>query len=165
MGTLCFNFLFLNLTITLSRFVIRWHACRSSGTTSWPINDKALQIVSSRTLSRISCGMGFNSRVSFLWFCALLTAFLSNWMIREYNRGLHFLVTTKSEKSSLYFFEKLSNLSVSSVRRAVISESFTSCYISSYLLRFSIWHLVKNHFSQDIKRFRKIKKELRAKQF
>ena len=162
---MCYNFLSLSLTITLSWFDILWHTCRSLGTTSWPVNNKALHIVSSRTLLWISWGMGFNSRVSFLWFCTLLTAFLSNWMIREYNRGLHFLVTTKSEKSSLYFFEKLSNLSVSCVSRSVISESFTSCYISSYLLRFSIWHLVKNHFSQDIERFRKIKKELRAKQF
>ena len=134
--TLCFNFLSLNLTITLSRFDIRWHACRSSGTTSWPVNNKALHIVSSRTLSWISWGTGFNSRVSLLWYCALVTAFFSNWTRQEYNRELHFLVKTKSDLSSLYFFEKLSSFSVRSLSRSVISESFAGSSMSSCLLRF-----------------------------
>ena len=101
--TLCFNFLSLNLTITLSRFDIQWHACRSLGTTSWPVNDKALHIVSSRTLSWISWDTGFNSRVSLLWYCALLTAFFSNWTIREYNRevmqSVHRLLVSKLMQS------------------------------------------------------------------
>ena len=127
----------LDLTITLSRFDIWWHACRFSGTTSWPVNDKALHIVSFRTLSWISWAAGFNSR--------------------------SFLVRTKSNLCYSYFFEKVSNLSLSSLSQSVISENLTSSSMSSSLLRFSIWRLVKNQFSQDIKTFKKIIKELRVK--
>ena len=153
----------LDLTITLSRFDIRWHACRFSGTTSWPVNDKALHIVSFRTLSWISWAAGFNSRSFLQRYCALFTAFFSDWTIWEYNREFHFLVRTKSDLCYSYFFEKVSNLSLSSLSRSVISENLTSSSMSSSLLRFSICRLVKNQFSQDIKTFKKIIKELRAK--
>ena len=48
----------LNLTITLSVLFIRWQACKSFGTTFTPVNDKALQMFSSKTSSVISAGTG-----------------------------------------------------------------------------------------------------------
>ena len=156
--TLCFNFLSLNLIITLSRFDIRWHAYRSSGTTFWPVNNKVLHIVSYRTLSWISWGTGFNSRLCVLWYCALLTSFFSKWMIQEYNRELHLVITTKSDLGSSYFLEKLSNLSVSSLNRSVLSDSFTSSSTSSSLLIFSIWLLVKTTLVKILKDLRRLKR-------
>ena len=148
---MCFNFLSLNLTITLSRFDIWWHTRRSSVITSWSVNDKALQIICFKTLLW----------TSLLWYYAFLTVFFSNWKLPEYNGKLQFLVTTKLDLSSSYFFEKFSNLSVSSLSRSTISENFTSSSINSSLLTFSIWLLVKT--LKDFIRFEKILKELRAK--
>ena len=98
----CGLILSLNLTISLSRFHIRWHAWRTSGIVSWPV--KALQIASSRKLW-ISWSTGFSSTVCLLWYSTLLTVFSSNWAMWEYSWELHFLVTTKSDWSSSYFFE------------------------------------------------------------
>ena len=154
----------LDLTITLSRFDIRWHACRFSGTTSWPVNDKSYILFPSEHCREYLGPWGL---IPGVLFCDTvrysLTAFFSDWTLWEYNREFHFLVRTKSDLCYSYFFEKVSNLSVSSLSRSVISENLTSSSMSSSLLRFSIWRLVKNHFSQDIKKFKKIIKELRAK--
>ena len=48
----------LNLTITLSHLFIRWQACKSFGTTFTSVNDKALQMFSSKTSSGMSAGTG-----------------------------------------------------------------------------------------------------------
>ena len=73
----------LNLTITLSVLFIRWQACKSFGTTFTPVNDKGLQMFSSKTSSVTSAGTWFNSIVSLLlcWnlsqHCAPVVLFLS----------------------------------------------------------------------------------------
>ena len=145
--TLCFDFLSLNLTITLSRFVIRGRACV----------DLRVQLLDQLTTKPYKlyppehCRdyLGLKSRVSLLWYCALPTAFFTKWTIQEYNnKELHFLVTTKSDWNYSHFFEKLSNLSVSSLSRSVISVNYANSSMSSSLLRFSIWLVLnKKHFS------------------
>ena len=76
-----------------------WHAWRSSGFSSWPIRDNALQTLLSITSSLIDAGTVFISR---LWYWALVTAFLSNWTILSLNKHLQFLLTVSSEEIISY---------------------------------------------------------------
>ena len=76
-----------------------WHAWRSSGFSSWPIRDNALQTLLSITSSPIDAGTVFISR---LWYWALVTAFLSNWTILSLNKHLQFLLTVSSEEIISY---------------------------------------------------------------
>ena len=76
-----------------------WHASRSSGFSSWPIRDNALQTLLSITSSPIDAGTVFISR---LWYWALATAFLSNWTILSRNKRLQFLLTVSSEEIISY---------------------------------------------------------------
>ena len=99
---LCFCFLHLNLMMTVSFFFKWWHAWRSSGFTSWPVRDNALQTLLSRTSSSIEAGTGFISSYSWRWYCALLTAFLSNWTILSLSKRLQFLLTVSSEERISY---------------------------------------------------------------
>ena len=75
----------LNLTITLSDLFIRWQACKSFGTTFTPVNDKALQMFSSKISSVISAGTAFNSIVSLLYWefvtavCSSCAILVSKW--------------------------------------------------------------------------------------
>ena len=109
----------------------------------------------------ISLGTGFISGVYLLHY--LQDSFLIGWCKNIAESCNFWYITSKSDLSSSYFFEKLSNFSVSSLSQSAIPENFTSSFMSSSLLRFSFWLLCKNHFCKDIKRFRKIIKELRAK--
>ena len=83
--------------------------------------------------------------------------------MQQYNKDLHFLLTSKSDLNSSYFFETLSNFSVSLLSRYAISQNFTSSFISCSFLKYSFLNSCRNHFCKDIKRFQKIVKELRAK--
>ena len=76
-----------------------WHAWRSSGFSSLPIRDNALQTLLSKTSSPIDAGTVFISR---LWYWALVTAFLSNWTILSLNKRLQFLLTVSSEEIISY---------------------------------------------------------------
>ena len=105
-----FCFLHLNLTITVSFFFKRWHGWRSSGFTSWPVRDNALQTLFSRTSSLIDAGTGFISSDSRRWYWALLTAFLSNWTILSVSKRLQFLLTVSSELRISYHFRKWDGL-------------------------------------------------------
>ena len=84
---LCLCFLHLNLIITVLFLqtvtclkIIRFHLVR----------DNALQTLLSRTSSSIEAGTGFISSDLRRWYCALLTAFLSNWTILSFSKGLKF---------------------------------------------------------------------------
>ena len=103
-----FCFLHLNLTITVSFFFKRWHGWRSSGFTSWPVRDNALQTLFSRTSSLIDAGTGFISSDSRRWYWALLTAFVSKWTILSVSKRLQFLLTVSSELRILYCLSKSS---------------------------------------------------------
>ena len=94
----CFCSLHLNLMITVSSFFKWWHAWRSSGFTSWPVRENALQTLLSRISSPIVVGRGFISSDSWQWYWALSTAFLSNWTILSLSNRLQFLLTVSSEK-------------------------------------------------------------------
>ena len=76
-----------------------WHAWRSSGFSSWPIRDNALQTLLSITSSPIDAGTVFISR---LWYWAQVTTFLSNWTILSLNKHLQFLLTVSSEEIISY---------------------------------------------------------------
>ena len=56
-----FCFLDLNFTITISFFLRRWQAWRSSGITSWPVRERALQTLSSSSSLLIDARAGFIS--------------------------------------------------------------------------------------------------------
>ena len=99
--------------------------------TSWPIRDNALQTLFSRTSSSIEVGTGFISNDSWRWYCALLIAFLSNWIILS---RLQFLVTVSSEKSISYHLRKSS-------KRLVRSDSLEDIYqlVNSFFLWKIFW--------------------------
>ena len=105
---LLFCFLSLNLTITHSFFFKRWHAWRSSGFTLWPVRDNALQTPFSRTSSLIDAGTGFISSDTRRWYWALLTAFLSSWIIPSVSKWLQYLLTASSELRISYCLRKSS---------------------------------------------------------
>ena len=117
-----FYFLYSNLIIAVSFFFFkRWHAWRSSGFTSWPVRDNALQMLLSRTSSSVVAGTtGFISSDSRRWYWALLTAFLSNWTILSLNNRLQFLLTVNSEERISYRLRKSS-------KQLVRSDSFKIC--------------------------------------
>ena len=83
-----------------------WHAWRSSGFSSLPIRDNALQTLLSITSSLIDAGTVFISR---LWYWALVTAFLSNWTILSLNKHLQFLLTVSSEEIISYRLKNYRN--------------------------------------------------------
>ena len=99
----------LNLTITLSVLFSRWQACKSFGTTFTPVNDKALQMFSSKTSSVISAGTGFNSIVSLYW--EFVTALCSSYIILVGKWELNFWHCCNSQLTLSYFDKKSLNFS------------------------------------------------------
>ena len=98
-----FCFLDLNFTITISFFFRWWQAWRSSGITSWPVRERALQTLSSCSSLLIDAGTGFISINSCWWYWALLTAFLSSWMICSLRSQLQFFEIASLEEESQIF--------------------------------------------------------------
>ena len=96
----------LNLTITLSVLFIRWQVCKSFGTTFTPVNDKALQMFSSKTSSVISAGTGFSSIVSLLLYWEFVTALHSSCIILVSKWELNFFHCCNSELILSYFDKK-----------------------------------------------------------
>ena len=84
-STLHLSFLHLHFTITDSFFFKRWQACKSSGLTSCPAKESALQMFTSSSSSLIDGGTGFTSTDTRRWYWAFVTAFLSNWTILSVN--------------------------------------------------------------------------------
>ena len=105
-----FCFLDLNFTITISFFFRRWQAWRSSGITSWPVRERALQTLSSSSSLLIDAGTGFISIDSRWWYWALLIAFLSSWMIRSLASWLQFFETASSENRISNLLVKIESL-------------------------------------------------------
>ena len=101
-------FLHLNLIMTVSFFFKRWHAWRSSGFTSWPVIDNALQTLLSRTSSPIVARPGLISCDSRRWYWTLLTVLLSKWTILSLSNRLQFLLTVSSQERISYRLRKLS---------------------------------------------------------
>ena len=141
------SFLHLNFTITDSFLFKWWQACKSSGLTSCPVKESALQMFTSSSSSLINGGTGFTSIDS----CqgAFVTAFLSNWTTLLVNNLLQFLAIAKSDETT-------SNLLKKSLNRLDKSESFDdisstemSSSISSSFERFSSWHLVQTILVRD----------------
>ena len=139
--TLCFCFLHLNSTITVSFFFKRWHAWRSSGFTSWPVRDNALQTLFSRTSSAKDAGTGFIFSDSRRWYWPLLMAFLSNWTILSVSKRLQFLQAVSPELRISYRLRKSSKRLVRSDRLEDMSLALISLSINSSFERFSDWLL------------------------
>ena len=136
-------FLHLNLTITVSFFLKRWHVWRSSGFTSWSVRDSAFQTLLLGTSWSFDAGTRFISSDSRRWYWAFLTAFLSNWTILSLKKQLQILLTDSSQ-------ERISNRLKKSSKRLVRSDSLED--MSSTLLtsstnssfeRFCSWLLVR----------------------
>ena len=138
-----FCFQDLNLTIKVSFFFKRWHAWRSSGLTSWPCKDNALQTLFSRTSSPIDARTGFISSDSRRWYQALLTAFLSNWTIISVSKRLQFLLTVSSGLKISYRLRKSSKRLVRLDSLEDMSSTLISLSINSSFKRFSSWLLVR----------------------
>ena len=85
----CFSFIDLNFPIAVSLFFRKWHAWRSSGITSGPVRQRALKTLCSSSFLLIDAGTGFISIDSRRWYWALLTAFLSSWMILSLRRRFY----------------------------------------------------------------------------
>ena len=100
-STLRLSFIHLNFTTTDFFLFKRWQACKSSGLTTCPVKENALQMFSSSS-SQIDGGRGkvylhrFSSRQ---WYWTLVTAFLSNWTTLSVSNLLQFLVTRTFNKS------------------------------------------------------------------
>ena len=146
-----FCFLDLNFTMTISFFLRRWQAWRSSGITSWPVRERALQTLTSSSSLLIDAGTWFISIDSHRWYWALLTAFLSNWMIYSLSSRLQFFETASSE-------DRISNLLVKSSNRVVrftsleeISSMLISSSINSSFERCSNWLLVRTIIKDNLK--------------
>ena len=110
-GELFLFFESLNFKITLSLFFSRWHACKSSEVTWFPVREIALQTVFSRALSPMSWGNRLTSRDSLWWYWVLLAVFCSNWIISWCRRILQFFVISRSDFNCSCFEVKVSNLS------------------------------------------------------
>ena len=134
---LCLCFLHLNSIMTVFFFFKWWHAWRSSGFTSWPVRENALQTLLSRTSSPIVVGRGFISSDSWQWYWALSTAFLSNWTILSLSNRLQFLLTVSSEERISYRLRKSSKRLVRSDSLEDISSTLISSSINSSFERFS----------------------------
>ena len=147
---LCFCFLHLNVTITMSFFFKWWHAWRSSGFTSWPVRVSALQMLFSRTSSPIDAGTGFI--YSDLWrrYWILLTMFLSNWTILSLNKRLQFLLTVSSEERISYCLKKLLKQLVRSYSLEDMSSAQVSSTVNSSFGRFLVGFLFEPLWYMDI---------------
>ena len=119
-----------------------WYAWRSSGFTSWPVRDNALQTLPSRTSSPIHARTEFIFSDSRQWYWALLTAFLSNWTILSVSKWLQFLLTVSSELRISYRLRKSSKQLVRSGSLEDMSSTLISLSINSSFERFSSWFLV-----------------------
>ena len=98
--TLHLSLLHLNFTITDAFFFRRWQAYKSSGLTSCPVREIALQIFSSSSSSLTHGGTGFTSTDSRRWYWALINAFLSKWTTFLVSNMLQFLVMATSEEKT-----------------------------------------------------------------
>ena len=128
--------LHLNLTITVSFSFKRWHAWRSSGFTSYPVRENALQ-----TLLPIDAETGFISSDSRRWYWALLTGLISNWTILSVSKRLQFLLTVSSELRISYRLRKSSKRLVTSDSLGDISSTLISSSINSFLKDFPVGFL------------------------
>ena len=104
------SFLHLNFTITDSFFFKRWQACKSSGLTSYPVKESALQMFTSSSSSLIDGGTGFTSTDSRRWYWAFVTAFISDWTTLSVNNLLQFLALAKSDETTSNLLRKSTNL-------------------------------------------------------
>ena len=100
-----------NFTMTLSDLLMRWQACKSSGTTLAPVSGSALQILFSKTSSWVFTGAGFNSIVSRLLYWELVRGLRSNWIILVSRWELQLLHCCNSEHTLSYFDVNSLNLS------------------------------------------------------
>ena len=136
-----------------SFFLMRWQACRLSGSTDVPVKDSAWHADCSSTSSAISDGIGLISRVSLLLYWALFKLLRSNWVIRSSRRSLQRLVIDRLELTISYFASKL-------LKRSFNSENFTlmsflkfsrvrTSSISSSFDKFSNWLLVRTIFNSN----------------
>ena len=91
----------------------------------------------------IEAGTGFISRDSRRSCCALLTAFLSNWIILSFSKRLQFLLTVSSEERISYRLRKSSKRLVRSNSLEDISSTLISSSVNSSFERFSSWLLVR----------------------
>ena len=134
------SFLHLNFTITDSFFFKRWQACKSSGLTSCPVKESALQMFISSSSALIDGWTGFTSTDSRRWYWAFVTAFLSNWTTLLVNL-LQFLAIAMSDETTSNL-KKSSNRFDKSKSFYDISSTVMSSSISSSFERFSNWLFV-----------------------
>ena len=106
--TLRLSFLHLNFTITNSFFFKRWQACKSSGLTSCPVKESALQMFISSSSALIDGWTGFTSTDSRRWYWAFVTAFHSNRATLSVNNLLQFLAIAKSDETKNHRIDLIS---------------------------------------------------------
>ena len=94
------SFLHLSFTIIDSFFFKQWQAFKSSGLTSCPVNESALQMLILSFSSLIDGGTGFTSTDSCSWYWAFVNAFLSNWTTLSVNNLLQCLVMAESDETT-----------------------------------------------------------------
>ena len=126
--TLYFSFLLLNLMMTFSFFLRRWHASRLSGYTSFPVKDSALQTSRSNSLFDISRGTREISMISLLKYWALSRDDRSKSIIHLRNNELQVLEICNSEKTRSNFVAKLS---IFFVRSFIFSDKLSKLKSSS----------------------------------
>ena len=95
-----FRRFFLLTSITDSFFFKWWQACKSSGLTSCPVKESALQMLILSSSSLIDGGTGFTSTNSRSWYWAFVNAFLSNWTTLSVNNLLQFFAIADSDETT-----------------------------------------------------------------
>ena len=148
-STLRLSFLHLHFTITDSFFFKRWQACKSSGLTSCPVKENALQKFTLSSSSLAEGGTWFTSTDSRRWYWAFATAFLSNWTTISVNNLLQFLAIAKSDETTSNPLKKSSNRFDKSESFDDISSTVMSSSISSSFERFYNWLLVGTILVKD----------------
>ena len=148
-----FCFLHLNFMITRSFFLMRWQACRSSGSTAIPVSESAWHTYCSRTSSAVWEGTGLISRVFLLLYWVLLRLFRSKWVIRSSRTSLQRLEIDRLELTMSYFAWKSLKRSLSSENLALMSflklSRLRTSSISSSFDKFSNWLLVRTIVSNN----------------
>ena len=132
--TLYFSFLLLNLMMTFSFFLRRWHASRSSGYTSFPVKDSALQTSPSNSFFDSSRGTGRSQSFLFpniehcpgmiapnqLFVCAIMNCRF--WKSASQKKHDQILMQNHLFFCQIiYFFKKLSKLKSSSISSSLDS--------------------------------------------
>ena len=152
-STLRLSFLHLHFTITDSFFFKRWQACKSSGLTSCPVKESALQMFTSSSSSLIDGGTGLPPPIlangtEHLWLqnSTSIRRRNSTWKVRrnyiDFERRIHVEIMTSIRR---WYFDvdstfKINEISMSSPRAFFMSfqrQIDITSVLAVYILSFS----------------------------